>query len=100
MFRVQSAAVLVLCLSVAGSLRAQEPPSGIDAAVAMEKLLVDVIARTEKSVVAIARVRRERPGETFQFETRPDPFGRRPAPLCRRNRPIRTSSPMITVPAS
>jgi serine protease Do len=26
-------------------------------------------------------VRRERPGEVFQLETRPDPFGRRPMPL-------------------
>ena len=31
--------------------------------------------------MAIARVRRERPGESFQLETRPDPFGRRPMPL-------------------
>jgi S1-C subfamily serine protease len=67
--------------SVAIPLCAQEPPSGIDAAAAMEKVLVDVIGRTEKSVVAIARVRREKPGETFQLELRPDPFGRRPAPM-------------------
>ena len=46
----------------------QEPPSGIEAAAAVEKTLVRVIERNEKSVVAIARVRRERPGETFQFE--------------------------------
>ncbi len=60
---------------------AQESPSGLDAAAAIEKTFVDVIARTEKSVVAIARVRRERPGEVFQLELRPDPFGRRPMPL-------------------
>ena len=59
----------------------QEPPSGVDAAAAMEKVLVDAIARCEKSVVAIARVRKEQPGETFQLEFRPDPFGRRPTPL-------------------
>ncbi len=47
----------------------------------MEKVLVDAIARCEKSVVAIARVRKEQPGETFQMEFRPDPFGRRPTPL-------------------
>jgi serine protease Do len=47
----------------------------------MEKVLVDTIARSEKSVVAIARVRKEQPGETFQMEFRPDPFGRRPTPL-------------------
>ena len=35
------------------------------------------IARSEKSVVAIARVRKEQPDETFRFESRPDPFGRR-----------------------
>ncbi len=49
-------------------------------AAAMERAMVDVIARSEKSVVAIARVRKEPPGETFQLEFRPDPFGRRPTP--------------------
>jgi serine protease Do len=39
-----------------GLLRADEP-TGLQAAVALEKVLVDVIAKTEKSVVAIARVR-------------------------------------------
>ncbi len=72
---------LVLCAAVAAPLRAQEPPSGIEAAAAIERVLVDVIARSENSVVAVARVRKERPGETFQLEPRPDPFGRRPAPL-------------------
>jgi S1-C subfamily serine protease len=57
---------------------AQEPPSGVEAAAALEKTLVDVIARAEKSVVAIARVRREPSGETFRMELRPDPFDRRP----------------------
>jgi serine protease Do len=52
----------------------------MDAAVAMEKALVRVVARCEKSVVAIARVRKEQPGETFQMELRPDPFGRKPIP--------------------
>jgi S1-C subfamily serine protease len=55
---------------------AQEP-SGLDAAQSLEKGLVAAIARTEKSVVAIARVRKERVGETFGLEFRPDPFGRR-----------------------
>ena len=32
-------------------------------------------------MVAVARVRREKPGEIFPFDTRPDPFGRRPTPL-------------------
>jgi serine protease Do len=73
--------IVLLYVGVCHSLRAQEPPSGLDAAAAMEKVLVDVIARTEKSVVAIARVRKEQPGETFQMEFRPDPFGRKPTPL-------------------
>lgn len=72
---------LILCVSLCGLLRAQEPPSSVDAVTAMEKVLIDVIAKTEKSVVAIARVRKEQPGETFQLEFRPDPFGRRPTPL-------------------
>jgi serine protease Do len=81
MNRISSITILILCAVLAGSVRAQEPSSALDAASAIEKTLVDVIARTEKSVVAIARVRRERAGETFQLETRPDPFGRRPVPL-------------------
>jgi serine protease Do len=52
--------------------------SGGGTALAIEKTLVDVIARTEKSVVAIARVRKEQAGETIRMEIRPDPFGRRP----------------------
>lgn len=42
---------------------------------AIERALVEAIARAEKSVVAIARVRRERPGERLIPEPRPDPFG-------------------------
>ena len=80
MNRILLTAILVLCTTVALPL-AQDSPSGLEAAAAIEKTFVDVIARTEKSVVAIARVRRERPGETFQLEPRPDPFGRRLMPL-------------------
>jgi serine protease Do len=72
---------VLLSVIAAGSVRAQESPSGLDAAATIERTLVDVIARAEKSVVAIARVRRTRPGEVFQLEMRPDPFGRRPMPL-------------------
>jgi serine protease Do len=53
----------------------------MESVVALERAMVETIARAEKSVVAIARVRRQRPGETFQFELRPDPFGRTAAPL-------------------
>jgi serine protease Do len=81
MSRSQSAVILFLCVSFCGLLRAQDPPSGIETAAAIEKVLVDVIARCEKSVVAIARVRKQQPGETFQMEFRPDPFGRKPTPL-------------------
>ena len=81
MYRIPFIATLVLCLNILALLRAEEPPTGVEAAAAIEKTLVRVIERNEKSVVAIARVRRERPGETFQFEPRPDPFGRRLAPL-------------------
>lgn len=62
-------------------LGAQEQLSAPDAAVAMQDALVQVIAQCEKSVVAIARVRKEQPGETFQMEFRPDPFGRKPTPM-------------------
>ena len=78
--------LLVACLLISTTtLRAQDAthaqePSSLNAAAAIEKTLVDVIARCEKSVVAIARVRKEQPGETFQLELRPDPFGRRPSP--------------------
>jgi len=79
--RIPSTAILFLCMNMACPLLAQKPSSGVGVAVAMENVLVEVIAKTEKSVVAIARVRREQPGEVFQFELRPDPFGRRLAPL-------------------
>ncbi|MEN6449718.1 MAG: trypsin-like peptidase domain-containing protein [Thermoguttaceae bacterium] len=72
---------MLLWVSLCGSLRAQDVPAGVDAAAAVEQSLVGVIARNEKSVVAVARVRRERPGEAFQFETRVDAFGRKLTPL-------------------
>jgi S1-C subfamily serine protease len=55
--------------------------SGPAVAAAIEDAVVEAIARAEKSVVAIARVRRERPGELAPLEFRPDPFGRRFTPL-------------------
>jgi serine protease Do len=75
-FKITLLAFLVLP-GMAGWGFAQDV-SGVGAAVAMEKTMVDVIARTEKSVVAIARVRKEKPGETFRMEIRPDAFERRP----------------------
>ncbi len=44
----------------------------------MEARLVEAIATAEKSVVAIARVRKEKPGERLPAELRPNPFGRGP----------------------
>jgi len=69
--------VFFALLGEAGFAVAQEV-SGVEAAAAIEKTMVDVIARTEKSVVAIARVHKEKPDETFHIEIRPDPFDRRP----------------------
>jgi len=59
-------------------LSAQEP-SGLEAAAAVENSLTHAIAAAEKSVVAIARVRKELPGDSVRLEYRPDPFGNRPA---------------------
>ncbi len=64
---------LVLLAVAAGSLDAQ-PPSHSSVAAALEETLVSVIARAEKSVVAIARVKRPPPGDTFNREIRPDPL--------------------------
>jgi len=62
----------------------QEPrddaASGLAWAAAMEQTVSTAIATAEQSVVAIARVPRDRPGENFALEFRPDPFGRRTAP--------------------
>ena len=80
MKRLSCIAILFQCVVVVRSLPAQEP-SAVETAAAMEKVLVDVIAKAEKSVVAIARVRKEQSGETFQMEFKPDPFGRKPTPL-------------------
>jgi len=60
---------------------AGQGPSGLEAAAALENVLVEAIAGAEPSVVAIARVRKQVPGESFGFEFRPDPFGRRTMPF-------------------
>jgi serine protease Do len=80
MLRISSVAWLALptlLVAVGGVARGQAPASGGDAVAAIQQAVVDAIARAEKSVVAIARVRRERPGETVDLEPRPDPFGGR-----------------------
>ena len=77
LLRLDAIALLALAGSVSGMALGQDI-SAVEAAATIERTLVDVIARCEKSVVAIARVRKDQPGETFNLELRPDPFGRRP----------------------
>jgi S1-C subfamily serine protease len=77
--RLPLGSILVLVAGVVGTAGAQEP-SSITVVSAMERVLVDAIAKSEKSVVAVARVEKARPGETPNFEFRPDPFGRRALP--------------------
>lgn len=57
-----------------------QQPSAPEALAALQQGVTEVIAGAERSVVAIARVRREKSGELFNFEFRPDPFGRRHVP--------------------
>jgi len=80
MHRTAFLVALFSCTIFRGSLSAQEPSAAAPAAT-LEKVLVEIIAKAEKSVVAIARVRKEQAGEAFQMEFKPDPFGRKPAPL-------------------
>lgn len=79
---VRRAIVLValLLLGVAPRVEAQQT-SAIETAVAMERLLVEVIANCEPSVVAVARVRQESAEDALNPEFRPDPFGRRISPV-------------------
>ncbi len=66
-------------LGIAGALgRAAAQTPSADLA-AIQKAVVEAVARAEKSVVAISRVQREQPGRRAPLEPRPDPFGRRPA---------------------
>ena len=57
-----------------GTLSADEP-SGLEAAAAVESAFVKTIATAERSVVAIARVRKEQPGDSVRKEFRPAPLG-------------------------
>jgi S1-C subfamily serine protease len=57
------------------------PATGLQAAAALEEVLVSAIASAERSVVAIARVRRD---DSLPIDMASDPFNRlRPAPLPR-----------------
>ncbi len=81
MYRVPSFTMLVLCGSIASLLPAQEPPSGIEAAAAIEKRWSTPSPEMKNPWSPWHGCRRERPGEIFPFKTRPDPFGRRATPL-------------------
>jgi serine protease Do len=72
--------ITVALVAVSAGVALPQEISGPAAAAAIEQALVDVIAGAEKSVVAIARVRKQRPGETFALEVQPDPFDRTLAP--------------------
>ena len=72
-----SLALAALLALVAGTAPAQEP-AGPDPA--LENALVQSIAGAEKSVVAIARVHREQPGDSVRLEFRPDLFGSQVTP--------------------
>jgi S1-C subfamily serine protease len=73
---VALAAGLALTLA-ASSLHAQEP-SGLAAAAAIQNALIETIAAAEKSVVAVARVRKEESVDVIRLEPHPDAFGRPP----------------------
>jgi serine protease Do len=57
-----------------------EEVSAPAAVAALEGAVTAAISRVGPSVVAIARVRKEKPGEVFNLEFRPDAFGRRTLP--------------------
>lgn len=50
-------------------------PDSLQVLAAVENILVRVVAEAERSVVAVARVQRARPGEVMRLEPWPDPFG-------------------------
>lgn len=53
---------------------------GVAFVAAVESAIVNAVAKAEKSVVAIARVRTSRPGQVFNLEPRIDLFGKTVAP--------------------
>lgn len=66
--------VLTLCCTRTQPTSAQEP-TAVQAALAMEQLLVDAIARSQRSVVAIARVRKGSEGDPTDPQFVPHEFG-------------------------
>jgi S1-C subfamily serine protease len=67
-------------MALAAATSPAQETSGLEAAAALENALVKTIAGAEKSVVAIARVRKEQPGDSVRKEYRPDPWGTEIAP--------------------
>ncbi len=68
----------LLAIGVYPKIASGQEPSGLQAATAIENVLVDAIARSEKSVVAIARVDAEDASELRSVDLAPGPFGRLP----------------------
>lgn len=67
---------MVVPIAAAHGQQAAPPDSGLELASALERAMIEVVARAEKSVVAIARIK-ENSSEALNREARPDPFGRR-----------------------
>ncbi len=77
--RIRRMFIPALLIAVPWAASAQEG-AGPDLLETLERSMTGAIEQAERSVVAIARVRKAQPGETFPLEFRPDPFGRRLAP--------------------
>jgi len=86
------ALVAGLALAMAASPVPAQEPSGLGAAADFENALVRTIATAERSVVAIARVRKEQSDASVRLEFRPDPFGRK---LSIGNRPLPTDPSFV-----
>ncbi len=78
--RIQRILVVAALLGMSAVCQpvAADDPSGLQAAAAIEKVVVDAIARAEKSVVAIARVDADESAPSQSVETVPGRFGRLP----------------------
>lgn len=73
-----AACLFVFLLSCPAAAQNYADREGI---ISFERTLVDVIEKSEKTVVAIARVRKEQPDDDFKIEIRPDAFARSFVPL-------------------
>ncbi|MBN1910065.1 MAG: trypsin-like peptidase domain-containing protein [Pirellulales bacterium] len=73
----RTAIALFLVVALGAAEASAQQGRGLAVAASVENALVEAIGQAERSVVAIARVRKEQPGEVHSLEFRPDPFGRR-----------------------